>query len=514
VEDTEDLLPSAALAPQPVVGYAHGDHAERHRRIMRVFYLNKLRDIGWQLSPADVQRRLREEFGLALDLSSIESALDSLEGRGALKATNDNRHATNAVEWRRRRYVYDITQAGERVEALLAELDGLREESGELDASRLLVIRDALGRIADRLEAGEGNSADVGDDLKTAHTATGELRQGATTYINRLSEFMSSSTHSVDDFVVARDGLIDYLQGFYRERYRYEGDILAAIDRIDAVGADVLVDAALRGREMPAPMGELTAELILARARESERARFDGIRQWFGDVGSAQSPWRLLTERVLEAIRAVLDIAGRIIERGAQRADRARAWQQLAGLVDGLPDGEACALFACATGIRAPRHLGGLYGDHEQLATPQGRTSWAAAEPVAIAAHLRRPGSRTPGAGSPGALRSNHRLAQAKRAELREREAKRERLRAALAERSQLRMSELHTLDPVELHELLAWISRAFAARRCADGAREATGPDGQMRLRLRPPADRARTIVASLDGQLDCPDYSLEVLE
>ena len=104
--------------------------AERNRRIMRVFYLNKKRDIGWQLSVTDVQRRLREEFpGFELELAALERSLTTLKDNGDLAAQTNTRDAATPTEWRRRRLLYDITPRGERVEELLAELDAMREEA-------------------------------------------------------------------------------------------------------------------------------------------------------------------------------------------------------------------------------------------------------------------------------------------------------------------------------------------------------------------------------------------------
>lgn len=74
-------------------------------------------------------------------------------------------------------------------------------------------------------------------------------------------------------------------------------------------------------------------------------------------------------------------------------------------------------------------------------------------------------------------------------------------------------MSELHTLHPVELEHLLGWIARAFTQRRGADGSRTATSADGRTTLRLTPPADGQRTRVQAVHGQLDAPDYQIEVL-
>ncbi|MGP0047691.1 MAG: hypothetical protein ACLPZR_02425 [Solirubrobacteraceae bacterium] len=44
------MSPQNGLPERREVSYAVGEHAERYRRIMRVFLLNQTRDIGWQLS--------------------------------------------------------------------------------------------------------------------------------------------------------------------------------------------------------------------------------------------------------------------------------------------------------------------------------------------------------------------------------------------------------------------------------------------------------------------------------
>ena len=142
------MSPQSGLPERREVNYAVGEHAERYRRIMRVFLLNKTRDIGWQLSPADVQSRLASEFGVRLDDDVLDRCLERLAEDGDLAARADTRAVSSAAEWRRKRSVYDITPAGERVEQLLAELDALGEEIGALESGRLLAIRDALARIA------------------------------------------------------------------------------------------------------------------------------------------------------------------------------------------------------------------------------------------------------------------------------------------------------------------------------------------------------------------------------
>src|SRR4051794_14682421 len=61
-----DAGQSRELGRHPVTTYASVPEAERYRRIMRVFFLNKTRDLDWRLTPEQVAAKLRDTFGLVL----------------------------------------------------------------------------------------------------------------------------------------------------------------------------------------------------------------------------------------------------------------------------------------------------------------------------------------------------------------------------------------------------------------------------------------------------------------
>lgn len=513
--EAPDAQQADPLGPVALVSYAHGDHAERHRRIMRVFYLNKTRDIGLQLSPSQVADRLRTEFGYTVDADSLTSALETLSKNGALRGDQDIRDVRSAPEFRRKNMLYDITPAGELFEQFLIAHHGLRDEIGELDASRLLSIRDALARISVVL-ASEDDGGDVAlhDLLDQAAKATADLRQGATSYMSRLNEFTVSSSHSIEDFQAARDGIVSYLQGFHRDLRRYDDAIAGHLASIAGHDPQRLAQRIVTTRTLPAPMGGLTEDDMRNRAVAEQLARWTAIEQWFGAAEAADSPWRRLSIRVFDAVGTVIDIARRKIERGHDRRDRAHAWQSLALLVSDIHDeGAVQRAFAQAVGMRPPRHLSGLFGDHEALGRPQ-TVSWAGAGTVRVAAHLRQPGARRPGAGRPASVPVNRDLAARMRAQAARQAELRARLHAAITGADgPLRISDLHQLDPIELADLLAWVSRAFATERTPDGSRQATSPDGLLTLRLILPHDNARTRLHADHGALDLPDYRIEVV-
>jgi uncharacterized protein (TIGR02677 family) len=505
-------VPRGGFAEQKTLAYAVGQYAERHRRIMHVFYLNKKRDIGWQLSVTDVQRRLREEFEYELDLATLESALETLESNGNLNSQPNTRDAATPTEWRRRRNLYDITSRGERVEELLADLDALRDEASALESWRLLTIRDSLRRLSAALQAGSPDAQRASEDLEQVIGSVAALRKGATDFMNRLHRFTSTDKVSSEEFLAHQDAVVEHLQDFHRALRAQTDAIMSEIEKIDRLGAGRLVDLALSARQLPVALPGQDAEALRRQVRDDELHHWHGLRSWFGADGAGDAPWTLLTRKLLDSVHAIIDVADRVIARGADRRDRTAAWTRLARIIAASPEAEARAAFAVAVGIAPARHFSGAEVDPDQVPAP-GATAWRDAPAAPLAAHLRRPGARAPGGGTPARLRANPQLADRVRAR---QAAEREQLRRLLARLeagADLHMSDLHTLHPVELEHLLGWIARAFTQRRGPDGSRTATSADGRTRLRLTPPTDGTRTRIDALHGLLEAPDYRIEVL-
>lgn len=484
---------------------------ERQRRIMRVFFNNKTRDLGWMLSPPQVQERLWREFGYPIEREALEGTLRTLVTNGSLRAERDNREVDSAREWRRRRDVYDITPVGERVERLLIEIDALGEQLGSLDGQRLLAVRDALRRIRLQLDAQQPDPVAIEADLRVCSDSVRDLLQGAADFMQVLRDFIGAEQLDGERFVDQQDAVLGHLRGFHRDLRSYEDPIGVAIAEIEHGGVDRMLDLALSARALPPAIGEQTEVEIRAAARDALARQWVGVHQFFC---AAESPLPLLTTRVYEAIKAILDIAERLIDRRAGRRDRANAWNTLAALIASADDDTARAAFATAVGMRRSRHFGVGYPDQEALRPAGGGLArWVESEPVAVAAHLRRPGARMAGAGTPATIAAppDLRVTVKARQDLEARQL--QRLLDRLGAGASLRMSDLHRLEPVELDHLLQWISRAFAQPSATDGSRRATSADGRRTLRLTPPGDAERCVVEAVHGVLDSPNYWIEVL-
>ena len=500
------------LRRHTVLRYASAEEAESYRRIMRVLFLEH-QAFGLRLRPGQVCERLAVRYAARVDPKLLEDRLAQLVSWGALEQEHDASLAATAQEWRRNRYTFDVTPAGRLTEDLLARLDGLGREHGVLDGQRIPAVRAALERLAAELEADAPGGLRLRAELERALAELESLHAGALTFMSSLGALIRRSERvDEEEFERSKGTIVEHLEGFRRDRRQWTHEVLAAIERIERAASPQQVVALIVAAEefVELPGG---ASVAAQRARRAEEltGQWAGVRTWFvGDERADSSPWRTLDENVVEAIRALLDIAERLIARRTDRVDRSTVLLHLAGLADRAPEGAAVAVVRRALGLLQPRHVGVPERDPEDVAAP-GRTSWTAAPPAPVVAHLRRPGVHTPGRGRSARVLD---LADGRRRLAEQRHAERAELDAVLrrfARRSPLTLSDLDTLDPRSFGHLLGWLSRAYESPP-ADGRRRASSSDGRAEIVLVAPADGARTVLRVPHGRLNTPDYRLEV--
>lgn len=513
-----DERPAEPQAPppldaHPVLRYATGEEATAdYRRIMRALYLEH-QAFGLRMRPDEIARRLRERFAHEIAADVLDRRLEQLHEWRAIDREHDASLASNATEWRRNRYTYDVTRAGRLTETLLQQLDRLGADHGVLDASRIPNILDALEQLATGLERPDPDGGALRRSLEALLSEVAALHTGALAFMKDLGALIRRAEQvDEDEFARSKGALIDHLQGFRRDRRRHSAQVLDALDRVEALGVERLIALIADAEELvELPGGSSVAEQR-ARRREELGARWHGVRAWFGDGLRDDSPWHTLDAQVVVAVRAVLEIAERLIERRSSRVDRAQVHLRLAALAAAAAPGDAPAWVRAALGIRSPRHLGVREADPEQV-RDRGRTSWRAAPPAPVVAHLRTPGRATPGRGRGAPIPD---LSDARRAVAERRRAERDELAAVLARftgSGPLRMSHLQRVDAREFAHLLAWIGRAYEVAPSPDGAHRAASTDGRTSIRLLPPQDPRPTVALfTPTGTLRLPDFVLEV--
>jgi uncharacterized protein (TIGR02677 family) len=366
------------LRRHPVLRYASAEEAESYRRIMRVLFLEH-QAFGLRLRPAQVAERLAARYGTRVDPKLLEDRLAQLVMWGAIEQEHDASLAASAQEWRRNRFTFDVTPAGRLTEELLARLDGLGREHAVLDGQRIPAIRAALERLAAELDEPVPDGLRLRTDLERALAELEALHAGALTFMSSLSALIRRSERvDEESFERSKGSIVEHLEVFRRDRRRWTHEVLAAIKRIErAASAERLVELILAAEEFVELPGGASASAQRARRGEELTGQWAGLRTWFvGDDRAAGSPWRTLDENVVEAIRALLDIAERLIARRTDRVDRATVFLHLAGLASSAPAGTAVEVVRRAFGLLQPRHVGVPERDGEDVAAP-GRTPWS-----------------------------------------------------------------------------------------------------------------------------------------
>jgi len=519
----EDEERSAASSPEPdderlgphsVLTYAAGEGADTYRRIMRILYLEH-QAFGLRLRPAQVADRLRERYARNVDVEWLDERLRALSHWGAVERDHDASLASTAAEWRRNRYTYDVTPAGRLTEELLQRLDALGDEIGRLDTSRLPRIRDALARLANELAKPGPDGTELRSLFEKVLNEVEELHQGALAFMRSLGELMRTVEQvGEEEFERGKAALLQHLQGFKRSRMQHSAEILALLEQIDARDPEHLVATIIDAEDFVELPGGASIESQRQRRSAELLRRWGGLRAWFVGDDESGSPWRTLNDQVVDAIRAVLAIAERLIERRSTRIDRAGVFLHLAARVADAPPGEPTAWLRTAFGLRTPRHVGVPEGDAEPT-TIRGRMSWLTADPAPVIAYLRTPGASKPGRGRGAQIRD----LEAGRRRVQERRAAEQRelgvLLARMSARGPTSLSMLERVDEHEFRYLLAWIGRAYESPAGPDGTRRAASTDGRATIVLRPPADPhlARAKLRAPHGTLDLPDFAIEVI-
>ena len=494
-----------------VIRYALSENAEVHQRVMRLLYENK-RVLGARLTEDVVAERLWAAYGFELNADSVMRSLDALVGWGAIDRQHDAGHARSLEEFKRRRFNYAITQAGELAERFLEDLDNLRERIGALKGSRLQAILAELGSIVSELESGQPEPQRLRTALDNLRGELEALDQGASDFMAQLASVLASSEAINDEsFLAYKDRVIGYLTGFASQFRRSAQRIEDQIARVEELGVEPMLALAASVDEPPVfgKTPEEVAELRRAEKRDAWRA----LSAWFVASSGDSAPWRKLSDTLGAAIDWVVSTAARLDARRAQRIDRSAEYRQLAKLALRLELDESHRIFAAVFGLGAPRHVYGIDDDPQRAELPQ--TGWPDGPPAPIEASLYRAGGRAGGSGWTASVIDTSHRAAAFAAQCANEQEELDRALDRFRGAGPVTLSALGTLDAAEFHHLLAWLDRALVARSGEGGVVRALSADGLHALVLHPPFDpAARARIATPHGVFEGPDYALEASE
>ncbi|MDF9816160.1 TIGR02677 family protein [Streptomyces sp. SPB162] len=508
---------SAAPEPRPD-GYSPFAHLTvqntgLYRQVMRAFVVAKER-FAVHLRPEDVYAALSAE-ARPVEVDGVVKALDSLVGWGNLRADPDTARVTAVEDFYRKRFIYQLTRAGEAAEEALGVYDDALGRRGALQAV-------ALHDIVTQLRALLVLAAEERPDQAKAHLALDGLASRFTALADNARAFMGSlqrtiDLHDVEEdvFLAYKDRLIQYLERFIQDLITLGGRIARLILELEESGSiEPLLRAAAAREAVDASPEE--AEHAEREAYDRWAGRWSGLAAWFISRQGRESQTRLLRGRALGAIPQLLAVVRSLNERRAGRSDRSADFRTLARWFAEAPDDDARhRLWRTAFGLYPARHL---TVDADTLAARVARpvpaaTPWADAEPLRISPQLRRTGSYER-RGKPRRVEDRaaprRRLAEVAAKQAAEIAAARTRL----VTDGVTRLSELGELDPVSFGLFLQLLGDALATWRPGMRHTRATSNDGSMEIRLSALVDGTTAEIRTPGGTFRGPDHLIDIID
>jgi uncharacterized protein (TIGR02677 family) len=500
-------LPRVVLRPIAAFKYVTEEHAPTYRAIVQVFFAAK-QHYAIELRPADVVRELTAS-GLHAPLSTgdeLDYHLGKLVEWGNLSRAHDTATVSTIADFYKKSFVYHLTPVGEAAQRAVLEVEATVGRSGSLQANMLLAIRDDL-----RLLAALATESPIDPEraLRLLHalfTAFDTLTVEAARFIGEISSTFGADRIEEEHFVLRKQALVAYISRFLGELRKLRGEIAACISAVDATRLERLLAAASSSADIPPALGDTDPRV---QWMDERRQRWAGVRGWFTVEAGAEPTVERLMRVAVEAILGLTRALGRLHDRRSQPVDRQADYLALARWFSACDtEREAHRLYEAAFGLYGARHFH-LADDDPDLARPS--ESWWTTPPVLVPVSLRTRGTLSR-AGRP-APAPDHEAGRAWIAQRQRRE--RQQLEAAqrrFADKGELRLSDVATLNDVELDVLLALLDEALASPRRADGSRVTRTADGRLTITLRLVRPVAWVELDTPGGRLRCRDHSIEV--
>ncbi|MFI5664076.1 TIGR02677 family protein [Streptomyces sp. NPDC051684] len=512
---TEERPPHAAADDYSPFAHLTVPNAPLYRAVMRTFLEAKER-FAVHLRPEDVQGMLPAQQRPG-DAEQVGQALDRLVRWGNLRADPDTARVTAVEDFYRKRFIYQLTRAGEAAEEALRAYDDALGRRGALQAVALediITQLRALLVLASDAQEGAGDPAKVHLTLGALTHRFTELADNARAFMGSLQSTIDLHGVEVEVFLAYKDRLIEYLQRFVQDLITLGGRIAQLIGELEGRVEPLLRMAAAREAGDASPEEVDRAEKL---AHERWSGRWAGLAAWFVSGAGRESQARLLRGRALGAIPQLLAVVRSLNDRRAGRSDRSADFRTLARWFAEAPDDAARhQLWRTAFGLYSARHLS-VDADTvgERAAEPVvAATSWAQAPPLRISPQLRRTGSY-------------ERRGKARRVE--DRSAARRHLAALAAEQSaqtaaararlvtdgEIPLSRIGELDPLAFGLFLQLLGDALASWRPGMTRTVATSNDGAMEIRLTAlPGESQQAEIRTPDGVFRGPEHLVEIVD
>lgn len=494
----------------PILSYAVAPKAGLYRAILGVFMEARSRYEVYR-RPQEIVSALRAtDYPLTEeDAESLETTLEQLVAWGNVHAIQQTSGARTLEEFNQRRFLYQITPAGERAERHIGALLSEMGEQGALQGVMLRAITDSLAALLQ--EAAHPDPDRLYQLLDGLDHQFTSLASNASLFMLTVSRSLDLGEEGEEVFQAYKETLLTYIQGFLDELQRLAPSIKENLEQVEKTDLERLF--ALAGKADQNPVLDPAAPTPAQRFASQWR----GLRGWFVGTDGEEPRHSALQTEARHAVQRLISLLARLSQSRAGRLSRQRDLILLAHrFFEAESNDAAHAIFKSVFGLYGARHLRVINPsqelERENLERPT--ESWwdstdASVEvPVRLreAARYARSGYSAP---VPDFAMQKEMLAR----KLREERAGQEGILEAFISRGPFPLSQLEELLPEYFRSLTELL--AFAATRPHRDRQDVTANsrDGSIQIFLRRPEDGCQTLLKTSYGELLLPDYRITLV-
>ena len=406
------------------------------------------------------------------EVATLTATLEQLKDWGAVSWTQDTSRVARLEDFHRRRELWQLTPAGHVAHESVLGVLGAAEQAGSLQRALFRDIRENLDALGEAVGSGDATATYL--RLRDLDGALHDLAANARDFHSTMAELRRENELAPERFLAYKHLLIDYLQQFLDDLFRYRSIIAAQVAAVEEQGLERLVELAAKGDDSAGLFADRDMAAVW-------RGRWAGLAGWFRSVPPRDTAGADdLAAATTSAIRDLMAFLRRLTESATRPITRSSELLHLARWFSRSAPDEAHRLFDAAFGLGLAHHIGQDEPDPDL--TPASSSWWQAA-PVEVPVMLREYGRHAP-APPPSAAADYHVVKQRLAAE----HHLRREARLDAASRLTARPIEGRQLTPGEFTLLLELLDRGLHQR----------PPEPEFKVEVE--AEGVRLIIATAD--------------
>lgn len=481
--------------------YLTAENHQRYRAILRYFFIQHER-MQEYIYPEEIYNYLKSTGDFSeFEEDSLYLDLDQLVRWGNLIPRQEMGSPRTIEEYKKKRFRYQPTPYTIEFERLLSEMENRNESfGGALERTQFdrvyHLLQELEGVVIKGQSISDEKASRLWDDLQNYFRQIVESTSG---YIAYISSEEVEERMKTEAFLAYKDRFTRYLREFIRAMQSTSEQIKSILAVLSEKKMNEFFRQ-VRTHKSKALLEE-TPDFNESEAILEYIERWRTLQKWFRNSQSfSKSESEILLDRTTEAIRKITQVVQRMGERNQNFRSRREEYAYLAEWFSSLETiDDAHKLYSAAFGMDHTRHF-----FIDQNPTDNIYTATWECEPMTFET---KPMLRTYRQRSkPGAVidRSEKRKI-ARELYLKEKQLEREGIERHMRDRL-IELDKVEIIEPIVRQIFLSWIGKAMG--------QEDQIIQTEFGMRVKVIMKEDRIVLRSVDGDLDMPNVTFELLE